>query len=629
MNALGQLFPSDDFTLLGVILGLPLLGAIVNGIWGRRLGKDAVRLMALGVLGLAFIASLVTFVQLAHAVDATGHQETIDGVVRTAHEHVKLSWTAWDWIHTTGGEGSADVQIPLKFSVDALSGVMMLVVTGVGFLIHLYSTCVHGRGRCRIRALLRVFESLRLRDAGADPWRQPSGHVRRLGRRRSVLVPAHRLLVRQAAQRSRRQEGLHREPNRRFRADLRRCFYLYTTRAHSTGSASQSPRRTRSFDTPADMRSKCTSGRPAAVSIPTSTSARSPFRFHLLNPCEAVHDHRLPPRSVDRAAARLHRQERADSALHLVARDAMAGPDAGFRAHPRRHHGHGRHLSDLPSCPSCSCSRRSSWRSVAFIGAATAALGGHASLSSKTDIKKVLAYSHREPARLHVHRRRRRRVHGRLFPRHHARVLQGLPLFLGAGSVIHAMHGRIHDDVASQDMRNMGGLEASTCRYTRWTFLISTRGHHPVVAADLSGFFSKDEILYRAYVNHVGQSVCDASANSSPRRRCVQAAGVVRSRDPLFHGLGIAATMTAFYMCSLLHPSRSRVISAVGPSAARPCSRSQDPDFAHLGHGHDSHDSHDSHDAHASEDEEEDDAHAHHEDLSVPGPAPHESPLFR
>ena len=31
-------------------------------------------------------------------------------------------------------------------------------------------------------------------------------------------------------------------------------------------------------------------------------------------------------------------------------------------------------------------------------------------------------------------------------------------LFLGAGSVIHAMHARIHDTDASQDMRNMGGL---------------------------------------------------------------------------------------------------------------------------------------------------------------------------
>ena len=39
-------------------------------------------------------------------------------------------------------------------------------------------------------------------------------------------------------------------------------------------------------------------------------------------------------------------------------------------------------------------------------------------------------------------------------------------LFLGAGSVIHAMHARIHDTDASQDMRNMGGLR----RFMPYTF---------------------------------------------------------------------------------------------------------------------------------------------------------------
>ena len=42
-------------------------------------------------------------------------------------------------------------------------------------------------------------------------------------------------------------------------------------------------------------------------------------------------------------------------------------------------------------------------------------------------------------------------------------------LFLGAGSVIHAMHARIHDDDASQDMRNMGGLR-KYMPITHWTF---------------------------------------------------------------------------------------------------------------------------------------------------------------
>jgi NADH-quinone oxidoreductase subunit L len=62
-------------------------------------------------------------------------------------------------------------------------------------------------------------------------------------------------------------------------------------------------------------------------------------------------------------------------------------------------------------------------------------------------------------------------------------------LFLGAGSVIHAMH---HE----QDMRNMGGLRKYMPR-TFWTFLIATiaiAGFPP-----LAGFFSKDEILWKAF----------------------------------------------------------------------------------------------------------------------------------
>ena len=67
-------------------------------------------------------------------------------------------------------------------------------------------------------------------------------------------------------------------------------------------------------------------------------------------------------------------------------------------------------------------------------------------------------------------------------------------LFLGAGSVIHAMH---HE----QDIRKMGGL-LRRLPLTGWTFLVATMaiaGYPP-----LSGFFSKDEILFRAAtgVNH-------------------------------------------------------------------------------------------------------------------------------
>ena len=121
MNALTANFPAGDFGLLAIVLLAPAIGAIVNGIFGKRLGKHAVRLMALVALGTAFAASLASFVVLA-----TGH-------------HEKLRWVAWRWIEIQG-RGGRTVPLEVAFGVDAMTATMMLVVTGVGFLIHLYSS---------------------------------------------------------------------------------------------------------------------------------------------------------------------------------------------------------------------------------------------------------------------------------------------------------------------------------------------------------------------------------------------------------------------------------------------------------------------------------------------------------
>ncbi len=72
-------------------------------------------------------------------------------------------------------------------------------------------------------------------------------------------------------------------------------------------------------------------------------------------------------------------------------------------------------------------------------------------------------------------------------------------LFLGSGSVIHGMHHGLHhahshDD--PQDMRNMGGL-SKKMKVTYWTFLIATLAISGFPL--LSGFFSKDEILWWAF----------------------------------------------------------------------------------------------------------------------------------
>jgi NADH-quinone oxidoreductase subunit L len=65
-------------------------------------------------------------------------------------------------------------------------------------------------------------------------------------------------------------------------------------------------------------------------------------------------------------------------------------------------------------------------------------------------------------------------------------------LFLGSGSVIHAMAGE-------QDMRRMGGLK----RYLPVTFVTMMVGTLAIAGIPpLSGFFSKDEILFRAFLSY-------------------------------------------------------------------------------------------------------------------------------
>src|SRR5262245_34041257 len=126
MDLLREQFPANDFALLGLIILLPLIGALVNGIFGKRLGKEGVRLAALATVGGSFVLSLVAFFMVVTTPDQ-------------AQGPARLVWEAWEWFRVTG-RARQDVPIDVAFSLDALSASMLLVVTGVGWLIHLYST---------------------------------------------------------------------------------------------------------------------------------------------------------------------------------------------------------------------------------------------------------------------------------------------------------------------------------------------------------------------------------------------------------------------------------------------------------------------------------------------------------
>ncbi len=103
------------------IVLFPLLGAVINGVFGARIqerfGKNGISIVACAAVGLAFIFALRAFFQLA-------------GV---APEERYLLDTLLRWIHI------GSLQVDIAFAVDPLSAMMILIVTGIGGLIHLYS----------------------------------------------------------------------------------------------------------------------------------------------------------------------------------------------------------------------------------------------------------------------------------------------------------------------------------------------------------------------------------------------------------------------------------------------------------------------------------------------------------
>ncbi|MFN4813633.1 MAG: NADH-quinone oxidoreductase subunit L [Bacteroidota bacterium] len=95
----------------------PLLGFIITGLFGKSLSKSAAGIIASGAILLSFVVSLLLFFHLNNAGHDVSHS-------------VKL----FDWI--SAGKFNAD----LALLIDPLSSVFLLIITGVGFLIHVYST---------------------------------------------------------------------------------------------------------------------------------------------------------------------------------------------------------------------------------------------------------------------------------------------------------------------------------------------------------------------------------------------------------------------------------------------------------------------------------------------------------
>ena len=94
---------------------IPLLGFIINGLGRNTLSKNLIGFIGSGVILLSFALSIGIFLELG--ADANKSHEIF----------------LFDWIN------AGDLRIPLSFLVDPLSSIMLLIITGVGFLIHVYS----------------------------------------------------------------------------------------------------------------------------------------------------------------------------------------------------------------------------------------------------------------------------------------------------------------------------------------------------------------------------------------------------------------------------------------------------------------------------------------------------------
>ena len=123
--------------------------------------------------------------------------------------------------HTsTPGSRPDRLQVDMGFYADPLSVTWILLVTGVGSLIHLYSIgYMHGDARySRFFAYLNLFAASML-----DPRARVElpRHVPRLGGRRPLLVPARLVLVRAQRGRGGGEEGVRHQPRRRRRLPAR------------------------------------------------------------------------------------------------------------------------------------------------------------------------------------------------------------------------------------------------------------------------------------------------------------------------------------------------------------------------------------------------------------------------
>jgi len=449
-------------TLLWVVPALPLAGFVVNGALALVApgAKRAVSLVGVGVLVLAFAAAALAVLELAQL-----------------HAAAPLVVQYWDWLPV------GELQVAVALQLDQLSAVMILVVTGVGALIHLFSVgYMHDdAGYARYFAYLNlfVFFMLMLVLGASFPVMFVGWEGVGLC---SYLLIGFWFTEKINADAGKKAFIVNRIGDFGFLVAMMLIFW-------HTGSldfATVFPKAATAFAT----------GGPVVTAITlflflgcTGKSAQIPLYIWLPDAMQG-------PTPV---SALIHAATMVTAGVYLVARCGA--------------------LFALAPVGSAT---------VAGVGALTALFAATIALK-QWDIKRVLAYSTvSQLGYMFLGVGTGAYAAGIFHLTTHA-FFKAL-LFLGSGSVIHAMHRayhatHAHDD--AQDMRNMGGL----ARHMPWTATLMWIATLAIAGIPpLAGFFSKDEILGAAF-----------------------ARGAAQPAWFVFWGMGLAAALlTAFYMTRLM-----------------------------------------------------------------------------
>ncbi len=413
---------------LWIIPLLPLTGAAINGLLGKRFPRALVNTIALGFTAAAFLMALWVAMQFA-------------GLSPDQIPHIERYAT---WL--SAGSFSAEYGIYL----DQLSLIMLLVVTGVGFLIHVYSVgyMAHEGGYYRYFAYLNIFMFFMLTLVLANNYLLMFVGWEGVGLA-SYLLIGFWFLKKSAADAGKKAFITNRVGDFGFLIALFLLIKHFGTLQYESLAKLVSQHPVESAG----------AGLLTAIGLlmlvgATGKSAQIPLYVWLPDAMEG-------PTPV---SALIHAATMVTAGVYMVARSSPIfdrAPDARL--------------------------------AVAVIGTLTAIFAASIGIV-QTDIKKVLAYSTISQLGYMFMACGVADYIGGIFHLMTHAFFKGL-LFLAAGSIIHGLGGE-------QDMRHMGGLR-KYLPYTFWSMTIATfaiAGLPP-----FAGFFSKDRILWSAWSsgNHI------------------------------------------------------------------------------------------------------------------------------